>query len=298
MAEIDLGDGSCLHLAHWPGGEDDAVLMLHGAIENGHIFHSRSGRGRAPYLARAGFEVGVLDLRGRGGSTPRIGRGSRHGQRESIVEEIPAAADWLAARRPAAAQHWVAHSWGGVLAAAALARVPRLRSRVASLTFFGAKRCVRVRNTTRRVYVDAVWLGLAPWVARLCGYLPARALRIGSDDETRSSHAESAAWVRPGPWIDPVDGFDYGAALATGGLPPILAFAGAADRALGHPDDVRDFLAECGPGPQTFRLLAASEGHCRDYGHIDMLTAPEAAADHFPLLPEWMRGCRGAGGHG
>jgi predicted alpha/beta hydrolase len=298
MAEIDLGDGSCLHLAHWLGVEPDAVLMLHGAIENGRVFHSRSGKGLAPFLAGEGLEVGVLDLRGRGGSTPPIGRGSRHGQRDAIVEEIPAAADWLAAGRPDAMQHWVAHSWGGVLAAATLARVPRLRSRVASLTFFGAKRCVRVRNLQRRIYVDALWLGLAPWLARLFGYLPARALGTGSDDETRSSHAESAAWVRPGPWVDPVDGFDYGAALAATGVPPILAFAGGADRTLGHPDDVRDFLAECGPGSQSYRLLAASEGHCRDYGHIDMLTAPEAAGDHFPLVVDWMRRCRGAHCHG
>lgn len=290
MGTIELGDGSCLGLARWPGPPDaPAVLLLHGAIENGRIFHSRSGRGLAPFLAGAGMDVNVLDLRGRGASRPPIGRGSRHGQHESIVEEIPAAAEWLHARLGDRPQHWVAHSWGGVLMAATLARRPDLRAGVASLTFFGSKRCVRVRNATRRLYVDAVWLGLAPIVTALCGYLPARRLGIGADSETRRSHAESAAWVRPGPWIDPTDGFDYAAALADTALPPILAFAGAADRALGHPDDVRDFLAECGRGPIEQRLLARARGHRRDYGHIDMLTAPEAVEDHFPAVLEWIR---------
>ena len=290
MSGIELGDGSTLGVTRWPQATGaPAVLMLHGAIENGRIFHSRSGRGLAPYLAARGMDVSVLDLRGRGTSAPTIGPASRHGQHESIVEEIPAAADWLHERVGGAPQHWVAHSWGGVLMAATLARLPMYRQRVASLTFFASKRCVRARNLRRLLYVDLVWLRLAPLVTSVCGHLPARRLGIGSDSETRRSHAESAAWVRAGPWLDPVDGFDYAGALAGVELPPILAFAGAADAALGHPDDVSDFLAECGRGRKAYRLLARTAGHRRDYGHIDMLTAPEAGDDHFPAVVDWIR---------
>lgn len=231
----------------------------------------------------------MLDLRGRGDSLPPIGRGSPHGQYESIVEEIPAASDWLRGHKGDVPQHWVAHSWGGVLAAATLARLPAYRERVASLTLFATKRCVRVWNPTRLLYIEVIWLRLAPLMAAVCGYLPARALRIGSDSESRASLAGSMAWVRPGPWVDPVDGFDYGRALADVELPPILAFAGAADAALGHPDDVRDFLDECGRGHREFRLLSRAKGHRRDYGHVDLLTAREAADDHFPEVAEWIR---------
>lgn len=287
---IQLADGSTLGLTRWPQSPGaPVVLMLHGAVENGRIFHSRSGRGLAPYLAARGMDVSVLDLRGRGAGEPPIGRGSRHGQHESIVEEIPAASDWLQRHVGAGPQHWVAHSWGGVLMAATLARRAACRERVASLTLFGTKRCVRARNRARLLYIDIVWLRLVPLVTAICGYLPARRLGIGADSESRRSHAESAAWVRPGPWIDPTDGFDYGAALADAVLPPILAFAGSGDAALGHPDDVRDFLAECGRGRKDCRLLARAQGHRRDYGHIDMLTAPEAVDDHFPAVVDWIR---------
>lgn len=289
MARIDLGDGSDLHLAHWPGADGAApVLMLHGAVENGRIFYSRSGRGLAPYLAAHGLDVYVLNLRGRGGSRPAIGRGSHHGQHESIVEELPAAAAHVAALAGDCKQHWVAHSWGGVIMAAVLARLPEWRSRVASLTFFGTKRSVRVHTPQRWLYIDGIWFGLAQFLTALVGYLPARVLRLGADDETRRSHGESAAWIRPKPWRDPRDGFDYAAALAGAELPPLLALAGAADRALGHPDDVADFVAECGRGTKRVELLARAGGYARDYDHVDMLTAPEAVEDHFPLVADWI----------
>ncbi len=63
--------------------------MLHGAVENGKIFYSDSGRGLAPFLARRGFDVYVGDLRGRGESRPHISRSSRYGQTEAIMVISP-----------------------------------------------------------------------------------------------------------------------------------------------------------------------------------------------------------------
>ncbi len=257
-------------------------------MSNGRIFAGRNGRGLAPWLAANGFDAHVLDLRGRGRSTPPIGRGSEHGQLESIVADIPAAADHVAAVSGDAPQHWIAHSWGGVLMAATLARCPAYRARVASLTFFGAKRCVRVCNRHRLLYIDIIWLGLAPVLTRTLGYLPARRLGWGADNETRRSHAEGAAWVRPGSWVDPRDGFDYAGAMATATLPPLLALAGTGDPALGHPSDVGDFVAECGRGRKRIELLSRASGYQRDYGHIDMLTASEARGDIFPEVLDWL----------
>ncbi|HYX81614.1 MAG TPA: alpha/beta fold hydrolase, partial [Gemmatimonadales bacterium] len=68
-------------------GARDVVFMLHGSIENGRVFYSASGKGLAPYLAQHGFDVFVPDLRGRGASTPHVGRHSSYGQTEIIVEE-------------------------------------------------------------------------------------------------------------------------------------------------------------------------------------------------------------------
>lgn len=290
---VSLGDATALHLRRFtPQGVSDppSVFMLHGAIENGRVFYSHSGKGLAPFLAAAGFEVFVVDLRGRGKSRPPIGPGDRHGQTLHITEDIPACLDFIEAERGRPASFWVAHSWGGVLLNAVLARYPRHGAGLLGQVFFGSKRCVRVRNWTRFVYIDLVWMRLCPLLGRIYGYVPARRWRFGSDNETVQSHRDSVAWVKPSPWRDTMDGFDYGQAIRQCALPPTLYIAGANDKALGHADDVRDFMRESGQDNASFVLLSRANGNRRDYGHLDMLTAPEAATDHFPLVRDWMRG--------
>jgi len=283
-------DGDELHLRRvWTDPAGPAVLAVHGAVENGRVFWSPSGRGLAPFLAGRGLDVWVGDLRGRGESRPHLGRGSRFGQAEAITEDLPAMARAVAEARGEPPALWIAHSWGGVLLSSFLLRFPEHRRGVRGVVHFGTKRRVLVRNLHRRLAIDLTWKVACTLVAAVVGYLPARRLRIGSDDETRRSHRDSVRWVREsGAWVDTRDGFDYGAVARTTELPPTLSLAGAADRSLGHPDDVRRFLDESGPGPVEYRLLARATGHRRDYGHVDMLTHPGAAGDHFPLVAEFL----------
>lgn len=294
---VAIDDNHGIHLRRFPGS-GPPLLLLHGAIENGRIFYSRSGRGLAPWLNQQGFDVWVMDLGGRGDSQPSIaelGRKSHFSQTDSVCREIPAAMDHLGQHRPGHQQHWLAHSWGGVMMNATLARFPERIPQVASLTYFGSKRRVRAWNWQRLVYVDLVWCWLSPAIAGLAGYLPARRLRFGSDDESRLSHAQGKAWVRQTSWKDPEDGFDYGRALQELTLPPALYLAGAADPALGHPKDVQRLMAESGQGEKQLTLLSRQNGFQRDYGHIDMLTASNAADDHFPLAVDWIRRHQSAG---
>lgn len=262
--------------------------MLHGSIENGRVFYSSSGKGLAPYLASRGFDVYVADLRGRGESRPPIGRGSRYGQTEAITEDIPALSDAIVARRGPRPQHWIAHSWGGVLMSSHLVRFPRRIPLVRSLVYFGAKRRVLVHNLARLWYIDLNWRLAGALIVKVAGYLPARRLGFGSDNETARSHGQSRAWVRDGPWVDPSDGFDYGAAARRVTLPPIWYLAAVGDRCLGHPHDVRTFAAESGLHEHRVTVLSKAEGNLHDYGHISMLVHPDAASDHFPRVVEWL----------
>lgn len=286
---VPVGSAEELHLRHlWVDPAGEPVLFVHGSIENGRIFYSNSGRGLAPFLARRGFDCYVADLRGRGQSRPPISRRSRYGQTEAIVEDLSAFASVLEQRRGEARQHWVAHSWGGVLVSSHLARFPQRIPRVASLTYFGVKRRILVRNLARLVMIDLGWRGIHTLVAAVVGYLPARRLGFGSDNETRRSHAQCRAWVRDGPWIDPGDGFDYGGALRTVSLPRCLYLAAVRDRCLGNPKDVQAFIAESGSHESHFRLLARTHGNLHDYDHISMLTHRDAERDHFPLVSAWI----------
>lgn len=266
-----------------------SVLLVHGAIEDGRIFYSQSGKGFAPYLAQAGYAVYALDLRGRGLSHPAIDKHSDHGQQETILEDIPQTLQWIQKRHPRLPMIWGAHSWGGVLIACVLARFPEWLPHLEAMLFFGSKRRVAASTWQRRLHIGLVWNHLSFGVTRTVGYLPGKRLGIGSDSETRRSHAESVRWVKSKDWIGP-DGFDYAQTLQAMTLPRQLHLAGPWDYALGHPDDVRRFQEELGGGSQSeYLLLSRQHGYHHNYGHIDMLTHPDAPQDHFPDILRWLQ---------
>ncbi len=264
--------------------------MLHGAMSNGRVFYSESGRGLACFLARLGFEVYVLDSAGRGLSTPRLSRGVDPGQGKVIREQLPLAQQFILERHPGVpGVHWCAHSWGGVLMASSLVRYPQLAAGVRSLLTFGSKRTIRVSSLRKWAMVDMFWNRLAPAIAKRKGFLPADSLRLGMDNESHSSLKESIDWVR-GDWIDHDDGFDYAAAARANGLPPAWFIAGAKDAVLGNPNDVKDMMEECCALNARFTLLARANGNLHDYDHAGMLTHMDAPSDHFVAVADWLLG--------
>ena len=264
------------------------VLMLHGAIEDGRIFYSKSGKGLACTIARAGYPVYVIDMRGRGLSTPIIGEDNNHGQLEGIVETLPQCHQWVLARHPSHQKvHWLAHSWGGVLMASALARLPTLHQTVASQVFFGSKRTIEQWSFERVIKVEFLWKRFGPWLAKRKGHFPFKQWKLGSDNETYLSIQESQLWVRKSPWADPRDNFDYGANAKNTAWPPTWFIAAKNDTLLGHPEDVRRFAQEVGSGTMT--ILSKANGNARDYDHINMLTHPNAVDDYFGDVIEFIQ---------
>lgn len=267
-----------------------AAFLLHGAIENGRIFYDAKGeKGLAPFLASAGFDVFVADLRGRGLSSPHLSRKAAYGQTESITEEIPLFLQAIREYCPDLPLHWIAHSWGGVLMASHLARFPDA-PRPLSLICFGSKRSISVQNWRKWIFIDLLWNRLGRLLSFIFGYLPARLLGLGSDDETRRSHAQSVAWVRSlESWVDPADGFDYRQAIKTLPTLRVLFLAAPLDYYLGHPRDVQRFMGECNFPLSGFHMLSRKNGHQVDYDHVNMLTHPAAICDHFPKIVDWLR---------
>lgn len=269
------------------------ILMLHGAMSNGRVFYSDKGKGLGCYLAKAGYVVYVLDTLGRGLSTPTLSAGARHGQGEVIREQLPLVQHYiLSVHRGAARVHWCAHSWGGVLMASAIARFDFFQTSVASLLTFGSKRAIKVRSLKKWLMVDLAWNRLAPAIAKGHGYLAADRWRMGMDNESQASLAQSIDWVR-GDWIDHDDGFDYAQAalkLAQGvGWPRSWFIAALGDQVLGHPSDVQRMIAECHISDAKYTLLSKANGNQHDYGHGDMLTHKDAISDHLPSVLAWYK---------
>lgn len=262
------------------------VLMLHGAIENGRIFYSHSGKGLGCFLADHGFMVYCADFAGRGLSTPHVSQGFSQSQQQMIVRDIPALIEHVYQ------QHQqkvilIAHSWGGVVSAAALARNPALNEKLAAKVCFGTKRVISVNTLERKLKIDLVWNTLAPWLIRKHGYFPARTWRLGADDEPGQFLTDTIQWIKGQPFTDLSDNFDYAAASARVNWPPVWHFAAQNDRLLGHPDDVKAFIAETSPQAR-FTLLGKAQGYQHDYDHISMLTHPLALQEHFIELRDWL----------
>ncbi len=126
-----------------------------------------------------------------------------------------------------------------------------------------------------------------PRLARRRGFLAARTLKIGADDEPLRYLQETIPWVKCGPWQDPHDGFAYDEAAARVNWPPLWMISAKADKVLGHPTDVRRFSDEMGSATRHTRL-GRDNGNRLDYDHINMLTAPQAQEDHFPQILDWL----------
>lgn len=262
-----------------------AVLCLHGAIENGRVFYSAKPpyKGFAPFLAAQGFDVFVADFRGHGMSRPALSADSRYGQHEMIMEDIPQLMDAVVEARGGGIEKifMVAHSWGGVLVLSSLARFPELAKRCAGIVYFASKRSIRVWNLDRILKVSLIWNFWAPRLVRRFGYLPAAKRGWGADNETRAYFEQTVGWVKGAPWVDQVDAFDYSKSLQSMTLPKQLYLVGRKDRSLGHLDDVNRMIAET--GKHDFDLWMV------DYGHIDILTHPNAGQDHFPKVSAWIK---------
>lgn len=264
------------------------VLYLHGAVENGRIFYSYSGKGLAAYLADQGFVGYAADFAGRGLSQPSLEAGLQQSQQQLICNDIPSLINYVYA------QHQqpiilICHSWGGVVAAATLARFPQLLAKVKAKVCFGTKRVISVRSLARQLKIDLIWNRLAPRLGQRYGYIPAKRWRFGADNEPLQFLLDTIAWINGAPFVDRSDHFDYHAACAKIDWPPLWHFAAENDRLLGHPTDVQAFIAEANQQQAKFSLLGKQQGYSQTYDHISMLTAPAAVNEHFNELAQWLR---------
>jgi len=285
---IPINDVDQLHLKRFYSNPQGIPLFLiHGSIENGKIFYSASGKGLAPYLANEGFDVFVVDLRGRGKSTPAIDRHATHGLTNTMEEDIPAVVNKIREIKGDVAQHWISHSWGGVSLLGYLAKSSK-DVNVKSIVFFAAKRHISIRTWRKFYLIDFLWNIMGRYSVWKSGYLNATKIKMGADNESKRCYQETNAWVYQPKWLDWRDQFDYAAALQNIDLPPILSVTGAGDKVLGHPIDCKYFLNELKPKEYEFKILGKGTGNLQDYDHINLLTHPDAARDHFPMAKEWI----------
>lgn len=109
------------------------VLMIHGYGQNRYAFHL-PGRSMVNHLARAGFDVYNVDLRGRGRSG-HLGARRPRSVLDFVREDVPAALEEIAKLSGPAPVFLVGHSLGGVVSYCVAVDQP---SRVAGVVSIGS----------------------------------------------------------------------------------------------------------------------------------------------------------------
>lgn len=287
---VPLNENQQLHMRHiYVDADAPSIFLLHGLLEDGTIYYSRTGQGLAYFLAENGFQVFVPDLRGKGRSWPSVTQLLRCRVVDLVTEDIPTLLDFIEAKTGRIPAFLVGHDFGGVLISSFLARYPEYRHAVTGVVHFGSRRVAGGDDLYRRILIDWWWSGVAGLAAKLKGVVPARLLLMGAKDEHPHLREDSLQWLKGSPWLDPDDDFDYGKALSEGlEYPPSLYFASKTDMGFGNPADVRNFMKEVGHHNGRLVVLGKKEGNRHNYSHIGMLIHPDAAGDHFPFMLEWL----------
>ena len=308
-------DGWRLGLARYrpqrPIGGAPPVVLCPGFALSAAIYDLFPETSLARYLASFGYDVWLLDLRGRGYSErPRFGGRRRYTWAfDDYVElDLPAAIDAICRETGARAVQWIGLDLGALVPLAALTRGGA--ARVASLAALAAPAIFRrqaallprwVLRALRLVRIEAALRLAAPLLGRL--FPPPLSLWQNRDNIdspayrrllinaccsfSRRELAQYREWLA-GDLFQALDGArDYRKGLSSLALPCLLLY-GPRDPLA--PPEAMEATADALPGVEDKVVVVASRMHgmSANYGHLDLLAARTAPRDIYPHLLKWL----------
>ncbi|MCW2292880.1 pimeloyl-ACP methyl ester carboxylesterase [Pseudomonas sp. BIGb0408] len=273
-----------LAVAGQEGARGEPVILLHGSFSNRRFWYSPKCIGLAPYLARAGFDVWIAEMRGHGLSPRNLAY--RHNCVADYARyDLPAIAAFVAEKNPRPA-HWLGHSQGGLTLAAALGGGYLQQGGIASVGLFGTE-------ISRRYWP----LKVPPieWLARLLlkrfALLSGSRLKRGPEDEPIGIALEILRWHRLFGRFGDAER-DWWAGLHEVQV-PLLAVAGEGDLKC-PPAACRALFEQFASRDRQFIHLSRAQGFQQDYDHVQMLVSKPAQDEVWPLVRRWLEGERQA----
>ena len=291
-------------------GTRGALLLVHGYGQNRRAWHLGL-RSPANYLARAGFDVFAMDLRGHGRSRD-FGAGRAESVEDHVLEDLPLAADEIERVRSERGVFLVGHSLGGLLAYAAAPGLGASVRGVVSLGspyYFAAGQPELTKLGDWLLWLDG-WIGLGHGGIRLQAMteaarlsrvlldrrwvpLPFRGFVPGSiERDVLAQHLSRAMDFANFDVMRVLfrDGVRQRRAGTIGGLErfspafermdvSLLVVAGRYDD-LAPPAGVRPGYERSGSMDKTYRVI--------NHGHLDMLIGRDAPQTTWPLLESWL----------
>jgi len=248
------------------------AVLAHALMARRTEFDRPAGAGLSRFLVDQGWSVVAFDFRGHGDSRPVSPRGGGVRYDDFVAIDLPAVCDfarWQVPDRPVVV---VGHSLGGHVALAAVGTGAASADAVVGLG--AAVWLPFLEPSAVRWLAKRATLGAAAAVARRLGRFPARALRIGSDDETRACVDDFRRFATSGRWTSADGAVDYWASLRRVGI-PVLQVVSEGDRFECPPECGRRFVAHC-PGRHDVLRVSTGEGGSPPPNHMGLVTGGRA----------------------
>ncbi len=288
------------------------VICSHGMAGSHYIYDLHPDCSLARFLAAAGFDVWLVDLRGRLDSWPDGGpdRALQWCFDDFVAFDFPAVLDRVLQLSGAPQAFWLGMEMSGqILYAAAIdGLVERLRGGVtcgspvrtpASAQMPGVTSAPRGRKNGRVPYRGGSRFA-GPVLAyggfkvidnsfRKCNLLPmavARYFRNGIPDEATALIEQFTDWVRNDTMRSRDGRVVYSDRLAQVRLPLLVLVA---EHDLQRPADaVQQAFEAFGSPDKTLVRAGTATGFSVDFGHDDLLAGLVSAAEVFPRIADWL----------
>lgn len=254
------------------------VVLIHGTYTKRNFWVSPKGIGLGPFLAEAGFDVWIPELRGHGLS-PKTKRFRSFNTDSHIRQDLPAIQQAVEETTKQAA-FWVGHSAGGLYIYAAMAAGDLRHDRILGLVTLGSQ----LEKGGEYLRFPPIAWGCS-LLLRLLPNFPAPTFGLGPEVEPTGEILDYIRWKTRGTW-SAADGTSYQDGLSSIQI-PVLVFAGEADKE-DPPSGCRSMMEALGSQDKTFVHLAKHEGFSQDYGHVELIVSKAAQQEVWPRISQWL----------
>lgn len=296
------------------------VILSHGLLATSLFFNLDEDHSLGRYLAKEGFDVWNLSLRGTGRSLEPLKGGAKRWTMDEIAEQdLPAVIRYVQKESGNCKAVWVGFEMGGLLAYGAITKggVSELAGLVtiaAPVTFTHPEQgpMKRLLKLEESPGLKKLFLSLnTPFLARLILPLVPAIERLfynpdNIQNEVKQKLLEEAlaeinpgildhllVMIKRGEFVSADGTFNYRKNLDKIRL-PLLLIGGERD-ALAPPEAIRSLHRAAASADRTVRIFGLRSKDSEAYGHLDLIVGKKSRQEVFPEIARWLRqkdGCR------